>query len=453
MGMRLGGKRRGRDTGFQWLMIGIVLGMGCAFSFGLALYVFEIIEVSIDDEPPPTEVVFVTLESSGETGPETTTEATLEPTVDMTTPDTVVDEGDVTADVTGSEEPPAVSSPAPTALPGGPTATATIGISVNPPGGVDDTSTQATPTTDPGVPVVSISPELSAIRTELVLVDGGTFRMGTTQDEGSAAVADCVSRDTGTCQPDWVADSIPAHDVYVDSFQIEKYEVTVAQYVAFLNYLVDQSPGTRPHLTACNGGPCVLTITDTGGENSDISFNGERYEIRAAVVDRSNYPVTFVFWQGAGTYCETIGRNLPSEAQWERAARGPQNWIYPWGQQWDVNRANTSRYPPSPRATLEVTALAAEGASAWGGGVVNMSGNAAEWTNDYYSATLYQTRASSGQVEPNPTGPGGGDSVVVRGGSWDTVPLFARAVHRRDLSPSNPNPAVGFRCAADVTAS
>lgn len=439
MGMRLGnGRRRSRDAGFQWLMIGIVLGMGCAFSVFLAGYVFDIIEVSIDEETAePTDVVYVTqvpdtptmtaeviVEETPSTPEETLPAATEQATpLPMAETQVTASSVDETAPVTGV-------SPTPT-----------IGFTTN----FDDTgSVQSSPTTAASVPVGGASP-VQAVASPLMPVDAGTFKMGTTQADGQIAVAECVNRDSGTCDQSWILDSIPPHDVYVDAFQIEQYEVSVSQYVAFLNYLLDQNPGSRPHLSACNGGPCVLTVGDAGGENSDIAFNGERYSPRADGFDRANYPVTFVFWEGAKAYCESIGRYLPTEAQWERAARGPNNFYYPWGQQWEPGPANTSRSGVDG-GTMEVTSFR-DGASGYG--ALNMAGNVAEWTADYYSATIYQERANTGQVTNNPTGPSFGETVVIRGGAWDNTPFFARTVHRRDLAPNQPNASVGFRCAAD----
>lgn len=440
MSVRLGAKRRSsRDSGFQWLMIGIILGMGCAFSFGLALYVFEVIEVTIDKEPTPTaQVVFVTPSTGTTPAPaaeDTTPTPTSETPSDAGVPQTV--ETPVTPETT----PPAVTTNvSPTALPG---AEAAITPSVAVAG-----SSQNTPSNNqsqpPSLPTNAIPDELALIATELVGVQGGIFKMGTTADEGGLAVNNCVQRDGGQCTQAMVVDSIPAHDVRVDDFQIERFEVSVNQYVAFLNYLVGQNPGTKPHLSACNG-PCVLT---TGEEPlSNIAFDGQFYSVAARGVDFSNYPVSYVYWEGAKAYCQTLGRSLPSEAQWERAARGPNNFLYPWGMEWDANLANTSRSGTNGQGTVEVNIYDPQGASAWG--AVNMAGNVAEWTSDYYTDSIYQTRANSGVVTENPRGPAFSDKVVVRGGSWDAVPLFARTVHRRDLSPGDVNASVGFRCVAN----
>ncbi len=450
MGFKLGNARqRRRDAGFQWLMIGIVLGMGCAFSIFLAGYVFDFIEVTLDEETPAPLETMIMQEDPSETATPTIEMASPEATVPEDTPEVGATEmptglpSDVTTSPEASVQPPLNQTG--TVLPGAQSPTSTIGFTTdfdNPPAD-DDTQTGS----DAQTPPDPIASSVLAVASPLMPVDGGIFKMGTTREDAQLAVAMCVTRDSGTCEDSWVSDSIPPHDVQVDDFQIEQYEVSVAQYVAFLNYLLDQNPGTRPHLNGCNGGPCALVVGDAGGENSDIAFNGERYSPRSDGFDRADYPMTFVFWEGAKAYCQSIGRYLPTEAQWERAARGPNNFYYPWGQVWEPDRANTSRSGMNGQGTMVVTAFALEGASGYG--ALNMAGNVAEWTADYYSPTIYQERANTGQVTSNPTGPSLGDKVVLRGGAWDNTPLFARTVHRRDLPPGEANASVGFRCAAD----
>lgn len=436
MSVRLGGKRRSsRDSGFQWLIIGIILGMGCAFSFGLALYVFEVIEVTLDKEATPTpQVVFVTPEN-GTTPPPA--ESTPTPTIETTTNgEETPNEAPITPEATTP-----VANVSPTALPGAETGVTPDSAVAGFTPGSQGTPIQGNP---PALPTTDIPTELAFLATELVGVQGGVFKMGTTSDEGGLAVNNCVQRDGGQCTQAMVLDSIPAHDVRVDDFQIERYEVSVVQFVAFLNYLLTQNPGTNPHLSGCSG-PCVLT---TGEEPlSNIAFDGQTYSVAARGVDFSNFPVSYVYWEGAKAYCQAMGRFLPSEAQWERAARGPNNFLYPWGMEWDANLANTSRSGTNGQGTVEVNTYDPQGASAWG--AVNMAGNVAEWTSDYYTDSIYQTRANSGVVTENPRGSAFSDKVVVRGGSWDAVPLFSRTVHRRDLSPGDVNASVGFRCAAN----
>lgn len=479
MGMKLGGGARRRDSGFQWLIIGIVLGMGCTFSFMLTLYVFEIIEVTIDEEAiaPPTEVVIVTAEPEVSTTAETApvSENATESAVEMENTDTISTEA-VDPSETNTNAPDA--NAAPTGLPGSEdTSTGTgagTGVGTNstplPNSGTQPTATigfsldgNATTNTNPqdSNDTVGLNPppeseggqtsntNLLSVASPMILIDGGIFRMGTTEDEALQAVAECVSRDSGLCTEDMVIDSYPAHEVYVDDFQMEQFEVNVQQFVSFLNILLEANPNATapPHLTACNG-PCNLVTTDPDGQNSDIAFDGSQYIVRPDAFDRSEFPITYVSWQGAQAYCEALGRRLPTEAEWERAARGADNSIYPWGFQWfNDDRANTSRSGNYGEGTWTVTT--APTGSQTEDGLSNMAGNVAEWTADYYNGSLYQQRVNSGQAPPeNPAITTGSTLVVARGGAWDTVPLFARSVHRMDFVPNNFYPNVGFRCAA-----
>ncbi|PJF42839.1 MAG: hypothetical protein CUN55_09555 [Phototrophicales bacterium] len=471
MGMKLGNSRRKRDTGFQWLIIGIVLGMGCAFSFMLTLYVLEIIDVSLDEASTPQ--VIITTPAFTQTVEIVSTEAPTEEatsaTSENTTPSTDTGVGNensadgLPTPLPGADAPTSNPSSGPAVASSneaGVVATPTIGFSL---GG--NNNTNSAPQTGDGAEIIVTQPSISidgapattnnaaatqllGIATNLIPIEGGVFKMGTTEEEAFQAVAECQQRDAGLCEQSYVTDSIPPHDVFVDDFMMEQYEVSVQQYVAFLNYLLEQNPGTQPHLTACNG-PCALTTRDAEGQNSDIAFDGTRYLPRPDGFDRSLYPVTFVSWQGAKAYCEALGRYLPSEAQWERAARGSENRIYPWGFQWfNDDRANTSRSGTSGTGTWPVNQVPQ--GSLTEDGLANMAGNVAEWTADYYDPNLYQARLNSGQIPTNPINTNVADSVVVRGGSWDTVPLFVRTVHRQEVSPNRFLPTVGFRCAAPM---
>ena len=424
--------RRNRDSSWQWMMIGIFLGMGCSLVMVLSANLFGVIEfVGLDGNPTEEVIVQATnpvvgqptnsgVDTAGQTPVSTSAVAT----------DAVAQPPSFTPDPNGV----VATTATPTPLPGGSTGTFPTDTKFS--GGTPVVGTQPVPTvTQVGAPTSAVSTTLLSVASPLVSVEGGTFMMGTTAEEGQAAVGECVQRDAGTCTGAMVADSTIPHQVTLDAFQIETYEVSVAQYVAFLNFLVDQGE-TNPHRSYCSGNPCVLT-TDID-ERSDIDFDGTRYSVRllGTELDRSNYPVTLVTWYGAQAYCRELGRDLPTEAQWERAARGPQNLIYPWGQSWLPDNANTSR--SGPDGIGPVTDYPT-GASAYG--ALNMAGNVAEWTKDDYNGSYY---ASSPTINPIAVG---GDKKVVRGGSWDNVPLFARTVHRIDTWEAlEAASSVGFRC-------
>lgn len=274
------------------------------------------------------------------------------------------------------------------------------------------------------------SPEDLIYRSELVSVPGTAgFQMGTTQAEIARAVSQCVNDEGGSCSVEFGLDSLPAHPVVLAPFQMERTEVDGSQFVAFLN-----SMGPGSHLNGCDGRLCATTTTED--QNSYFVFDGSIYSGGGAAAVN-------VTWYGANAFCRNIGRRLPTEAEWEFAARGGDGRIYPWGNDWDPANARTSIPADQPPGMRSV--LTAEGFSAFG--LLNMAGNAAEWINDWYDPNYYSASTVNGL---NPTGPLAGTEKVVRGGAWDSKPFFARSVHRQSSNPSLAAPWIGFRCAADA---
>lgn len=278
---------------------------------------------------------------------------------------------------------------------------------------------------------------LLILASPLVAIDGGEFTMGTDINEINTAVTECVERDARACTRNSAEDSFPPHQVFVDDFFIEQTEVTYEQYLAFLDYL---GPGS--HRDGCGGFPCVLTTAEN--EFSFIQFDSQNYDLGNPQF-QSDLPVGGVSWYGAREYCETIGRRLATEAEWERAARGISNNIYPWGNTWNPNAANVSageNRPTTPHAAGSNPLNQSEF------GVFDMGGNLAEWVNDWYFSDYYPQQQARGLVE-NPTGPPAGAQKTLRGGSWNTPPFFARSVHRLSLRPDEQFLWTGFRCATD----
>jgi formylglycine-generating enzyme required for sulfatase activity len=288
--------------------------------------------------------------------------------------------------------------------------------------------------TRPGVQS-EIPDSLQGIVSDLLVVDGGTFLMGTTAQEAAGAVNECQTVDEGNCVLAWAEDSFPQHSVTVDTFRMEKTEVTNLQYVAFLSSM---EPGS--HRNGCFGQKCVDTTSEN--EDSAITFDGANYDVSPL---QSQLPVVGVTWYGARAYCEAIGRRLPTEAEWERAARGPSNFIYPWGNERNLTLARTNR-PDRPIGPIDVGSFLL-GASPYG--MLDMAGNVAEWVFDYYAVNYYAQPEASGL---NPTGPASGTDRVIRGGSWDAVPFFSRSVHRQNERPvpEDTHLWLGFRCADDL---
>ncbi len=274
---------------------------------------------------------------------------------------------------------------------------------------------------------------LEAIGSILLPVTGGPFQMGTTPGEVVLAVEECVTEQGGNCQIAYGEDSAPVHTVIISPFEIELTEVTYGQYIAFLNWL-----GDDVFSAGCDGQLCAQTQGEN--ENSYIRFQDGIYSVDPQV---TNLPASGVTWYGANAYCRAIGRRLPTEAEWELAARGNDGRIYPWGNDWIESLAKTS-IPEGAPGALPVGSFPA-GSSAFG--AVDMAGNVAEWVSDWYSPSYYASPAASGI---DPAGPTAGDQKVVRGGSWDAKPFFARSVHRQSFPPAEGAAWIGFRCAADA---
>lgn len=341
--------------------------------------------------------------------------------------------GQAAGDVTGSTPQTAQESGSEPVAPLAIQGQSAAGLAVDSPPGTPVTGL-ASPT--PGLGS-DVDPRLMAIASRLVAVNGGSFTMGTTTEEASQAVDECALYEK-QCDILWTQDSTPAHQVTLDPYQIEETEVTTAQYVAFLNWM-----GPESHKNGCLGQPCVNTSLEQP-ETSYINYSGEEYSVKNPQF-YSDHPVTQVTWWGAEAYCNALGRRLPTEAEWEHAARGPDNYYYPWGFEFDPSLAMSS--VSSELGTVPVSSFP-NGRSPYG--ALNMAGNVQEWVQDWYSPTYYSELATNPTLALNPQGPISGTERVLRGGSWDTAPLFLRAMHRLSQPPGTTFPSIGFRCVSDT---
>jgi formylglycine-generating enzyme required for sulfatase activity len=220
----------------------------------------------------------------------------------------------------------------------------------------------------------------------------------------------------------------PLHTVHLDEYAIDKYEVTNAEYAEFLNAEGNQVEGGVTWLEA---GSSWSRIHDTNGDWEAE----EGYE---------NHPVVTVTWYGARAYCEWRGKRLPTEAEWEKAARGASDTrIYPWGDENpDCSRLN---YKDATEGYCvdDTTPIGSYPSGASPYGALDMAGNVGEWVNDWYDDDYYDTSPDS-----NPSGPSSGFGKVVRGGSWFTPQVRARTAYRyRSGGPNANYKNVGFRCA------
>ena len=237
----------------------------------------------------------------------------------------------------------------------------------------------------------------------LVLVPDGSFMMGS-NEEGS--------------------DEQPIHQVTLDGFWIGSCEVTNDQYAAFLN-----------EIDPIN----VNQWIDIPNVYCEIEYVGGTYQAKA---QHGPHPVVCVSWYGATAYCDHYGYTLPTEAQWEYAARGPDAREYPWGNEWDGSRLCWWEKRGPGGLTFPVGSFPV-GAS-WCG-ALDMAGNVWEWCADWYDSDYYENSPSH-----NPTGPSSGSLRVLRGGSWgNDYPRYFRCALRNysDLVPGYRGRYYGFRCA------
>lgn len=198
--------------------------------------------------------------------------------------------------------------------------------------------------------------------------------------------------------------------VSLDGYYMDQYEVTNRQY----DRCVQAGFCNTPRLPR--------------------SINFSRYFAQSAF---GNYPVLWVSWYDAAEYCDFVGKRLPTEAEWERAARGPSNDVYPWGNAIPVDQSNFDYV----RRDVAPVGSFPEDRSAYG--VYDLAGNVREWVSDWYEWSYYQEAQ-----EHSPMGPDSGVTKVLRGGSWNDTAVYVRGTVRRNFLPESVDANLGFRCAS-----
>lgn len=235
-----------------------------------------------------------------------------------------------------------------------------------------------------------------------VLVPAGLFPMGVPPGD----------RDGGR-------DEYPRHEVFLDSFLIDQFEVTNGRYVEFVKSTGHRAPQN----------PTNPTRNLWQGDN-----------ITESLADR---PVINVDWFDADAYCKWVGKRLPTEAEWEKAAKGTSDRRFVWGNvEPTAKHLNYNQRWIGEKTLMPVGSYEA-GKSPYG--AYDMAGNVWEWVNDWYDARYYEK-----SPERNPKGPETGLKKVIRGAGWPNETPTVRIFTRVESDPTMRNESTGFRCATEV---
>jgi len=255
----------------------------------------------------------------------------------------------------------------------------------------------------------------------MALIPAGAFTMG---GEKETALSECEKYFSGCALNEWYLNESPIHEVTLNAFTMDLYEVTNSKYKE-----------------------CVAAGSCTPPTRKSSSTRSAYYD----AVEFAEYPVIWVSWDQAQTYCEWRGARLPTEAEWEKAARGTEARLYPWGETFESGEGNfcdanckepwaNQNFDDGFADTSPVGSFA-NGVSPYG--LYDMGGNVDEWVADWYGADYYATSPNL-----NPHGPESGFRHSMRGGSFHT-PAQGLRTTARPLSEASGD-YIGFRCAMDA---
>ena len=224
-------------------------------------------------------------------------------------------------------------------------------------------------------------------------------------------------------------DENPRHKVFLDAFYIDKTEVSNQDFADFMNSLTD---------------PDAIKSFYKMQKASTLFYDGNGFK---PLTGSGNYPANSITWYGAKAYCESQGKRLPREAEWEKAARGEEGLTYPWGnEQPTPERARyfqTWTEENHFRVMVPVDSMP-EGRSPYG--AYHMLGNVKEWVDDWFDREYYKDE----NHKLNPQGPIGGEFRVLRGGSWRDLRSVLYSSFRNNGLPESGMDDYGFRCAKSV---
>jgi formylglycine-generating enzyme required for sulfatase activity len=399
-------------TNFQILTLLLL----CLLSFSISCGGCGDDDDDVDDDTEPTTTTTISPPTTTTTQEPTTT-TTVAPTTTTTQEPTTTTT--VAPTTTTTQEPTTTTTVAPTTTTTQEPATTTTVAPTT-------TTTQEPTTTTTIITTTSTTSTTWVSGDEEVFVSEGNFQMG------------CEPEDT-EC---WINES-PRHEVWLSEYYIDTYEVNNTSYAEFLTW----------HGNDCEGYECVRDDSSA----LRLSESGGAWSVDSGYED---HPIVEVTWYGATAYCEAQGKRLPTEAEWEKAAKGAaEHYTYPWGDALIANAANyLASGDPYDNGTTPVgyyngsdhggTYQTTDGRSPYG--AHDMAGNVWEWVSDLYLSDYYDEYLPDAWPN-NPQGPDTGSTRVLRGGSWYNYPRDARSSIRFWYDPADRvyRDGFGFRCSRD----
>lgn len=259
----------------------------------------------------------------------------------------------------------------------------------------------------------SIEPPLNVFESEMIRIPHGSFLMGSSEEQIQKAIQDGADKT-------WIQDEHPQHSVELFEYFIAKYPVTNQEFQVFIRETKNNSP---------------------------LGWQGNDYPD-----GKGDHPVVNVSWEEAVCFCDWLKQKtgkqyrLPTEAEWEKAARGTDGRIWPWGNEFNPSFANTLE--AKIKDTTRINRFSPYGDSPYG--CTDMIGNIWEWCSDWYDKNEYTTRIQIDKAIKNPTGPKSGLAHALRGGSYGTGRGGNRCADRIQFSSFSFTGKYGFRLSLSI---
>ena len=307
------------------------------------------------------------------------------------------------------------------------------------------TDTPAFTLTYTATPPATLSPSPTPVIVDgMVEVPAGKFIRGSSPEQIAMFASYCsdltkkLQTTTPVCSQFNVEDETPSNRIYINAFWIDVYEVTNAKFKTFVDATGYQTTADENHksLVSIMLPTYIVQTTFVNGANWQHPYGPD-----SSIDGEANFPVVQVSWKDAIAYCKWVDKRLPTEAEWEKAARGPDGLVYPWGNNQDFTRYNAFENDTS-HPTLMAVGSFPSGASIYG--VQDLMGNANEYIADFYYRYFYKKAPLENPFNDYDERSG---EIVKRGGSFLTIYPYVNSAWRDSGLPSNSYNTTGFRCA------